>query len=69
MSWECKIPVNKVFELRCRTIDYFGVGALSRVKDVTRKLKDMGVNSVLVVTDKRVYKVTGVWDVLKPALE
>lgn len=69
MSWECRVPVSRVFELRCRVMDYFGVGALGRVRDVVRVLRSEGVGSVLVVTDEKVYRVTGVWDVLRPALE
>jgi len=69
LSWECRVPVSRVFELRCRVMDYFGVGALGRVRDVVRVLRSEGVGSVLVVTDEKVYRVTGVWDVLRPALE
>ncbi|RLG77262.1 MAG: alcohol dehydrogenase, partial [Thermoprotei archaeon] len=69
MGWEPKIPVNQVFELRYRTIDYFGVGAVHKIGDILNSLKEKGITSILIVTDSKVYKVTGAWDIIKPALE
>jgi len=67
--WEAKIVPNKVFELRCKTTDYFGVGSINKIKDVLKVLKSKGITNVLIVTGKTSYKVTGAWDVVKPALE
>ena len=62
--------IHKVFELRCRTIDYFGVGAIKKISDIIKDLKEnRGVDRVLIVTGKRSYKVSGAWDHVKPALE
>jgi len=69
LGWEPKIPVNQVFELRYRTIDYFGVGAIHKIGDILNSLKEKGITSILIVTDPKVYKVTGAWDIIKPALE
>ena len=69
MSWETKMNINQVVEIRSRTLCYFGVGALQKVNDICDWLKKQGVDKVLIVTDKIVYKVTGVWDVLEPAMK
>ncbi|WFO75460.1 iron-containing alcohol dehydrogenase [Desulfurococcaceae archaeon MEX13E-LK6-19] len=67
---EDKNNINKVFELRCRTIDYFGVGAIKKISDIIKDLKEnLGVDKILLVTGKRSYKVSGAWDYVKPALE
>ncbi len=69
MSWETKMNINQVVEIRSRTLCYFGVGALQKVNDICDWLKKQGIDKVLIVTDKIVYKVTGVWDVLEPAMK
>ena len=69
MNWESKININQVVEIRSRTLCYFGVGALQKVNDICDWLKKEGIDKVLIVTDKIVYKVTGVWDVLEPAMK
>ncbi|HIQ03204.1 MAG TPA: iron-containing alcohol dehydrogenase [Desulfurococcales archaeon] len=62
--------IHKVFELRCRTIDYFGVGAIKKISDIIKDLKEnRGIDRVLIVTGKRSYKISGAWDYVKPALE
>jgi alcohol dehydrogenase class IV len=67
--WEAKINVNQVVEIRTRTICYFGVGALQKVNDIADWMKKQGIDKVLVATDKIVYKVTGIWEVLEPVLK
>ena len=69
MNWESKININQVVEIRSRTLCYFGVGALQKVNDICDWLKKEGIDKVLIVTDKIVYKVIGVWDVLEPAMK
>jgi alcohol dehydrogenase class IV len=69
MLWESKINVNQVVEIRSRTLCYFGVGAMQKVDDICAYLKKQGIGQVLVVTDEIVYKVTGVWEMLEPALK
>jgi len=69
MSWESKVNIKQVMEIRSRTLCYFGVGALQKVNDICDWLKKQGIDKVLIVTDKIVYKVTGVWDVLEPAMK
>ncbi len=69
MLWETKMNVNQVVEIRTRTMCYFGVGALQKVNDIADWMKKEGIDKVLICTDKTVYKVTGVWDVLEPVLK
>lgn len=69
MNWESKININQVMEIRSRTLCYLGVGALQKVNDICDWLKNQGIDKVLICTDKIVYKVTGVWDVLEPAMK
>jgi alcohol dehydrogenase class IV len=67
--WETKINVSQVVEIRTRTLCYFGVGALQKVNDIADWMKKQEIDKVLVTTDKIVYKVTGVWNVLEPVLK
>ncbi|AKI96749.1 iron-containing alcohol dehydrogenase [Kosmotoga pacifica] len=67
--WESKVNIYNVFELRSRTLCYFGVGAINKIKDIASALKKEGRKKIIVVTDEVVYKVTGAWDVIEPALK
>ena len=67
--WENKMNVNQVVEIRSRTLCYFGVGALQKVNDICEYLKKEGIDKVLITTDEIVYKITGVWEVLEPAMK
>jgi len=67
--WESKININKVVELRGRTICYFGVGAIQKIEQISEDLVKRGINKVAIVTDSVVYKVTGAWDVVEPAFK
>jgi len=67
--WESKMDVNQVVEIRSRTLCYFGVGALQKCDDICAYLKKEGIDKVLITTDEIVYKITGVWEVLEPALK
>lgn len=67
--WETKMNINQVVEIRTRTLCYFGVGALQKVNDICTYLKNRGITKVLITTDEIVYKVTGIWETLEPALK
>lgn len=69
MQWETRMNINQVVEIRSRTLCYLGVGALKKVHDIAEWMKNGGIDRVLIVTDQVVYKVTGVWDLLEPALK
>ncbi|MBZ4650589.1 iron-containing alcohol dehydrogenase [Thermosipho sp. (in: thermotogales)] len=67
--WESKMDIYNVFELRCKTTCYFGVGAIKKISDILDNLKAQGIDNVIFVTDKIAYKVTGAWDVIEPELK
>lgn len=67
--WESTIQVDRVFELRSRTLVYFGAGAIHKISDIADYLKKQEINRVLIVTDEIVYKITGAWEVIEPILK
>lgn len=67
--WSKEINIKNVIEIRTKTTCYFGAGALAKIEDILDFLKERGIKSVVVVSDKVAYKVTGAWDKVKPALE
>lgn len=66
--WEKNIDINNVFELRTKTLCYFGVGAIKKMNDIAADLTHRGIRKVLVVSSKSAYIKTGAWDVVLPAL-
>jgi alcohol dehydrogenase class IV len=62
--FEKKVNIYNVFELRCKTTCYFGVGAIDKMRDISEYLSKRGMKKVIVVTDPVAYKVTGAWDVV-----
>jgi alcohol dehydrogenase class IV len=70
MIWESKININKVFKLKYGGVNlYFGVGAINKIREILRNLKDRGITRILIVTGKTSYKICGAWDYVKLALE
>ncbi|OAA31700.1 alcohol dehydrogenase [Kosmotoga arenicorallina S304] len=65
--WESKVDIYNVFELRGRTLCYFGVGAINKIKDIAEELKKKGVSKAIVITDEIAYTVTGAKDVVEEA--
>jgi len=63
------IDINNVFELRCKTTDYFGAGAINKFENVVSDLISKGCNNLLFITGRGSYKLCGAWDVVKEALE
>lgn len=66
--WEKNIDINNVFELRTKTLCYFGVGAIKKMNDIAADLAHRGIRKVIVVSSKSAYIKTGAWDVVLPAL-
>ena len=62
-------PVDRVVELRFRTINYLGKGAIQKFPDIMKTFKKKGVKRVAIVTGRSSYKKSGAWDVIKPTLE
>lgn len=67
--WETIINPYKVFELRCKNTTYFGIGAIKKIEDILGDLKKRNISKIILVTGKSSYKISGAWDVVKPALE
>ncbi len=67
--WELAVNPNKVFELRCKNTTYFGIGAIHKITDILDHFKEHNITKILFVTGKGSYKVSGAWDVVKPALD
>ncbi|MCX7654747.1 MAG: iron-containing alcohol dehydrogenase [Fervidobacterium sp.] len=67
--WERKVNIYNIFELRCKTTCYFGVGAIKKIEDISEWLSNQKKKKVIVVTDPVAYKVTGAWDVVEKALK
>ncbi|NKQ38729.1 MAG: iron-containing alcohol dehydrogenase [Methanosarcinales archaeon] len=63
------IDINNVFELRCKTTNYFGVGAINKFEGIVSDLKSKGFNNLLFVTGKRSYKLCGAWSVIEKILD
>lgn len=63
------IDINKIVELRCKTTDYLGVGAIKKISDIAKDLKGRNIGKTLIVTGKDSYKISGAWDYVRAALE
>ena len=66
--WETQIDLNAVFELRTRTTDYFGLGAINKMHEIAGNLNKMGISKVLIMTGGSSYRKNGAWDVVELAL-
>lgn len=68
--WEKDMKINEVREIRTRTSVYFGVGAIEKINDIAKVLKEeKGINKVIVMSGRNAYKATGAWDYVEKALK
>ncbi len=67
--WEETININAVTEIRCKTTNYFGVNAITKIQDISAELKKQGISKVIVVTGKMAYKKSGAWDHVEKAFK
>ncbi|MBR2069085.1 MAG: iron-containing alcohol dehydrogenase [Candidatus Gastranaerophilales bacterium] len=67
--WEKDIDINDIKEIRTRTTVYFGIGAIKKIDDVVKVLKQKGVSKLIVMSGKNAYKATGAWDYVGKALK
>ncbi|MDD3051725.1 MAG: iron-containing alcohol dehydrogenase [Candidatus Cloacimonetes bacterium] len=67
--YDKKIKLDQVFELRTKTTDYFGLGAIKKINDIAKILSGEGIKKVIIVASKSAYIKTGAWDVIEPALK
>ena len=66
--WEKDVNINEIKEIRVKTNVYFGVGAISKIEDIAKDLKNKGIDKVIVVSGRNAYKSTGAWDYVEKAL-
>lgn len=64
-----EMDINRIVELRCKTIDYLGVGAIKKMADIAKDLRGRNIDRMFVVTGKTSYKLSGAWDYVHAALE
>lgn len=67
--WEDTVEINKIAEIRTRTLVYFGVGAINKIADIAAELKARGVDAALVTAGHSAYRRTGAWDKVEAALK
>lgn len=67
--WSDDIDINEIKEIRTRTTVYFGVGAITKIEDITKDLKSRGIDKVIVMSGRAAYKITGAWDHVEKALK
>jgi alcohol dehydrogenase class IV len=67
--WEETVNIHAVSEIRCKTLNYIGVGAIAKIDEISAALKQQGVSKILVVTGKGAYKKTGAWDFVEQAFK
>ena len=63
------IDINEVKEIRTRTTVYFGVGAIKKIDEIAKILKEKGIDKVIVMSGRNAYKATGAWDYVEKALK
>ena len=56
--WEKDIDINQVVEIRTRTSVFFGVGAINKIDEISKNLKNKGVDKVIVMSGRNAYKAT-----------
>lgn len=66
--WEKDVDINQIQEIRVKTNVFFGVGAIKKIEDIAKALKNKGIDKVIVVSGKGAYKITGAWDYVEKAL-
>ena len=66
--WEKDIDINEVREIRTRTSVFFGVGAIKKISEIAKTLKEKGIDKVIVMSGRNAYKATGAWDYVEKAL-
>lgn len=67
--WEQDVNINDIKEIRTRTTVYFGVGAIQKIFDISKSLKEKNIDKVIVMSGRNAYKATGAWDVVEKALK
>ena len=66
--WEKDVNIHQIQEIRVKTNVFFGAGAITKIEDIAKDLKNKGVDKVIVVSGRGAYKVTGAWDYVEKSL-
>lgn len=66
--WEKDVNIHQIQEIRVKTNVFFGAGAITKIEDIAKDLKNKGIDKVIVVSGRGAYKVTGAWDYVEKAL-
>lgn len=67
--WEKTMNLNQVNHIRCKSDVFFGIGAIEKIFDIIKELKDSGINKIIVVTGRASYKKTGAWNRVEKAFK
>lgn len=67
--WEKDINIYEVREILSKSKVYFGIGAIKKIDEISKKLIDEGIKKVIVVSGKGAYKITGAWNYVEEALK
>jgi alcohol dehydrogenase class IV len=67
--WEKAMPINEVREIRGKVNVFLGAGAIEKIYDIAKELKENNRDKVLIVTGRASYKTSGAWDHVEKALK
>lgn len=67
--WEKALDINNVREIRSRATIFFGVGAVKKIDNILKKLKQQNIDNLLVITGANSYKISGAWAFVEKALK
>ena len=69
IMWKQDIDTNQIVELRLKPNVYFGYGAINKINDISKELKNKGIDRILVVSGKNAYKTSGAWEKIEKAFK
>ncbi len=67
--WEKDVNINEVKEILTKSKVFFGIGAIKKIDEIAKALKEKGIDKVIVISGKGAYKITGAWDYVEEALK
>ena len=67
--WKSDININNIVELRLKPNVYFGYGAINKIEDIAKDMKEKGTDKILVVSGRNAYKSSGAWEVIEKAFK
>lgn len=67
--WKKTMPIREVREIRGKTSVFLGAGAIEKIFDIAKELKEKSIDKVAIVTGKSSYKRSGAWEPIEKALK